>query len=67
MLRQLTFRIIKMDCLQVVSTNHVLKLGFHLLVSFLRSDVIAYNYNNYVMMNRIIKQKLYIWISKFIT
>ena len=31
----LTFRIVKMDCLQIMSTNDLLKLGFHLLISFL--------------------------------
>jgi len=45
----LTFGIIEVDCLQIVSTDHFLKLSFHLLISFLRPDVIACNYNTFAV------------------
>ena len=45
----LTFGIIEVDCLQIVSTDHFLKLSFHLLISFLRPDVITCNYNTFAV------------------
>jgi len=36
-----------MDSLQVMSTNQFFKLGFHLLIAFLRPDVIACSYNSF--------------------
>jgi len=40
----ITFGIIDVNCFQILSTNDLLKLSFHLLIALLRPDVIACNY-----------------------